>query len=74
MPQSKAHIKAANKYNHSNYDRININVPKGERDRLKAVAAAQGKSLNQYVTDAIDAAEQPEVISNDSEKDGENNE
>lgn len=61
-PQSKAHIRAANKYNHSNYDRININVLKGERDRLKALAAAQGKSLNQYVVDAIDAADNQEEL------------
>lgn len=54
MAQSKAHIRAANKYNHNTYDRININVPKGRRGELHAAAQAAGQSLNQFITDAID--------------------
>ena len=38
-----------NKYNSSHYDRINLIVPKGEKDRLKQLAAAQGISLNEYI-------------------------
>lgn len=57
MTVSAAHGRASNKYNASHYDRISLQVLKGERDRLKAVAAVQGKSLNKYITDAIDAAE-----------------
>jgi hypothetical protein len=37
------------------YSCLYFNVSKGEREQLKAIAAKQGKSLNQYVIDAIDA-------------------
>lgn len=46
MAQSKAHIKASNKYNQKAYDRININVPKGEREKYKEYAESKGMSLN----------------------------
>ena len=35
-----------NQYNSSHYDRIQLVVPKGEKDRLKRLAASQGVSLN----------------------------
>lgn len=38
-----------NKYNAKHYDRINLIVPKGEKDRLKQLATAQGISLNEYI-------------------------
>ena len=53
-PQTKAHIKASNKYNAKAYDRININVKKGEREKIKAYAESKGKSLNQYITELIE--------------------
>lgn len=31
------------------YDQIQFNVPKGERDRIKAYAEAQGLSMNEYI-------------------------
>ena len=52
-PQTKAHIKAAAKYNQKTYDKININVKKGEREKIKAYAEAKGMSLNAYVTGLI---------------------
>lgn len=54
-PQTKAHIKASNKYNQKAYDRININVKKGRREEIKAFAESKGKSLNQYIVDLINA-------------------
>ena len=53
-PQTKAHIKASNKYNQKAYDRININVKKGRREEIKAYAESKGKSLNQYILDLIE--------------------
>ena len=53
-PQTKAHIKASNKYNQKAYDRININVKKGKREQIKAYAESKGKSLNQYIIDLIE--------------------
>ena len=54
-PQTKAHIRASNKYNQKAYDRININVKKGRREEIKAFAESKGKSLNQYIVDLIEA-------------------
>lgn len=52
-PQSKAHQKASNKYQAKAYDRMNLLVKKGERERIKAYAEAKGMSLNAYVTGLI---------------------
>ena len=52
-PQSKAHIKASYKWNQKTYDKLNINVKKGERERIKAYAESKGLSLNAYVTGLI---------------------
>ncbi|MCD8096408.1 MAG: antitoxin [Ruminococcus sp.] len=53
MAQSKAHIKAANKYNAKAYDRIALLVKKGERDKIKAHAVSKGLSLNAYINALI---------------------
>ena len=54
MPVSKAQQKAVNKYMSENYDRINLVVPKGRRDELRAKAEAAGKSLNAYLVGLIE--------------------
>ena len=46
---------ATARYNKKTYDRINIVVKKGERDIIKEFAASQGKSLNRFVLDAVEA-------------------
>ena len=51
---SEARIRANNKYNEKAYDRINIAVPKGQKDTIKAHAEAQGESVNGFVNRAID--------------------
>lgn len=33
-------------YNKKNYDRVNLILPKGEKDKIKAVAKEKGESLN----------------------------
>lgn len=38
-----------------NYDRLGLLLPKGGKDKLKAKAAGQSKSLNQYIIDKINA-------------------
>lgn len=52
-PQSKAHIKASNKYNKNNYERIEIVVKKGEKAKIKDYAENKGKSTNAYITGLI---------------------
>ncbi len=54
MPASKAQQKAVNKYVKANYDLYQIKMPKGKKDDIKAVAAAAGESMNQYIITAID--------------------
>ena len=63
MPVSKAQQKAVNKYMAEKYDRINLVVPKGRREELRAQAEAAGKSLNAYLIGLIERetpAAQPE--------------
>lgn len=54
MPASKAQQKAVNKYVKANYDLYQIKMPKGKKDDIKAVAAAVGESINQYIINAIE--------------------
>ena len=51
---SKARIEANNRYNAKAYDRINIAVPKGQKDIIKAHAESKGESINGFVNRAID--------------------
>lgn len=50
---SAAQQKAVNKYVKENYDRINVNMPKGRKDEVKAHAETQGESLNAFINRAI---------------------
>ena len=53
MPVSKSQQKAVHKYVKANYDRIELTVPKGQKDIIKAHAEAQGESVNQYIITSI---------------------
>ena len=44
-----------------NYDRINLVVPKGRRDELRAQAEAAGKSLNSYLIGLIEGETQQHI-------------
>lgn len=57
----KASTKAKNKYNTENYDRINIAIPKGEKEKIKAHAEKMGESVNAFINRAI-----AESIANDN--------
>ena len=46
---------ATARYNKKTYDRINIIVKKGQRQIIKDFAASQGKSLNRFILDAVEA-------------------
>lgn len=50
---SAAQQKAVNKYVKENYDRINVNMPKGRKEAVKAHAESQGESLNAFINRAI---------------------
>lgn len=38
-----------NQFNANAYDRINLTVPKGQKDAIKARAESQGESVNAYI-------------------------
>lgn len=50
MTYSDARRKATNKYRSKKpFDRIDITVPKGEKDKIKAYAESKGESVNALV-------------------------
>ncbi len=55
MKYSGAQKEATARYNKKTYDRIDVVVKKGQRQIIKDFAASQGKSLNRFILDAIDA-------------------
>lgn len=42
-----------NNWQKENVDRINLTVPKGRKDEIKAHAEARGKSVNGFINEAI---------------------
>ncbi len=56
MTVSKAQQRAVNKYMKENYDRVNLTLPRGMKDTIKAHAESQGESLNAFINRAIDEA------------------
>ena len=56
MAITKAQQRATAKYVKENYDRIEVKVPKGEKDRLKAHAERMGESLNGFIQRSITEA------------------
>lgn len=65
MAVSKSQQKAVNKYRKTNYDLVQLTMPKGNKAAIKAHAAACGESVNGFVNRAIgeaierDATEMP---------------
>ncbi len=53
---SEARIKANNKYRAKAYDMIQIATPKGTRDRWRALAEMEGKSLTAYIVSRVEGA------------------
>ena len=53
MAVSKARQKAQNKWIAKAYDRINLTVPKGKKDRIQAHAEAHSESVNGFIGRAI---------------------
>jgi len=60
MAISEARKRANKKWNDANmkekYDRVQLVIPKGERERIKAFAKSHGKSLNSFVYELIQDA------------------
>ncbi|MCD8051284.1 MAG: hypothetical protein LUE89_06355 [Clostridiales bacterium] len=60
MAMSEARKRANKKWNDENlqkrYDRIQLVVPKGEKDKIKAAAQAANESVNSFIGHAIELA------------------
>ena len=54
MAVSKAQQASVNKYVKANYDRVNVTMPKGKKEVIKAHAEARGESVNGFIGRAID--------------------
>ena len=66
MPETKISKKqqaCVNRYISKSYDRINLTVPKGQKEKLSAHAEARGESLNGFIKRAIE-----ETIKRDNEE------
>lgn len=50
----KASTRAQNKYIAKAYDRINLTVPKGDKDKIKTHAESRGESVNGFINRAIE--------------------
>lgn len=53
--------KYKNDYQKNNYDRLIINVPKGQKQVIKDYANKQGQSLNAFVVALINKALKDEI-------------
>ncbi len=53
MPVSKAQQRATNKYNKNHYDRMEIKVPKGEKESITSHAKEYDGSLNKFLNRAV---------------------
>ena len=53
MAVSKSQQKAVHKYVKANYDRMELTVPKGRKDVIKAHAEANSESVNGFINRAI---------------------
>ena len=51
---SKAQQAAVNRYMSKNYDRINLTMPKGKKERIHSRANTLGLSVNGYINQVID--------------------
>lgn len=53
---SEKRIASNNKWTNAHYDRVNLAIPKGRKDFIKAHADSRGESINAFITRAIQEA------------------
>lgn len=53
MPISEARKRANAKYNAKAYDRIELKVTKGKKEKIRLYAESQGESINAFINRAI---------------------
>ena len=77
----KTSAKSKNEWIAKAYDRINLTLPKGQKDIIKAHAESQGESVNGFISRAIENQMERDKIGYDikeyvqpDEREGANNE
>ena len=55
MAVSKKQQACVNRYINAKYDRVNLTLPKGYKDRISEIARQNGESVNGYIKRLIDA-------------------
>ena len=50
----KTSAASINKYMAKAYDRVNLTMPKGKKEKVQAHAEARGQSVNSFINSAID--------------------
>lgn len=53
MAYSESQKRASRNYNEKAYDRLEIKVPKGQKDIIKEFALKKNQSLNEFVNNCI---------------------
>lgn len=53
MAYKPSQSKAVTKYIAKNYDQVSLRIPKGTREKYKAYAESQGKSLNALIIELL---------------------
>ena len=53
MPNSEAQKRATAKYKKKAYDKIELRVPKGDRDTIRDYATYRGKSVNTLIIEIL---------------------
>ena len=53
MPATKAQIRANNKYKKNHYDRLEMQVPKGEKESITEHAKEYDGTLNKFLNRAV---------------------
>ena len=56
MPASKAKIRANAKYNKNHYERLEMRVPIGKKEKIVAYAKKHDGSLNKFLNRLVDEA------------------
>ena len=56
MAVPKSNQRAVNKYIRENYDRVGLTMQKGQKDKIKTYADANGESVNAFILRAINEA------------------
>lgn len=54
MAYKPSQSKAVTKYIAKNYDQVSLRIPKGTREKYKAFAESQGKSLNALIVELLE--------------------